>query len=302
LNEVQAFHNPDKKQGLKNFDNALFAHAGFVISNIVRSFVMGITAGRFISTPGSRHTRYYYKQLVRMSSAFALVTDVCLGVLGGSLKRREKISGRLADAVSNLYVLTAVLRHFENNGEQQDDLPLMQWAAQDSLFNVQIALKGVMKNLPVPLVGGLLNMLVFPLTKPYQLPSDALGHKVARLLMQPSDTLERLSRGIYVTHDPNDATGRLMFALEQVLKTSAIEKRLREKAADGSLANAQDYAQARSKDIITDAEMELLNATRAAVRNAIMVDEFSFKGWKLETPEWAQIEKSISLTAAAHRN
>ncbi len=302
LTEVQAFHNPDKARGLKDFDHALFAHAGFVVSNVVRSFITGITAGRLIQAPGSRHTRDYYRQLVRMSSAFALVTDVCLGILGGNLKRREKISGRLADALSNMYVLTAVLRHFENSGEPEKDLPLMNWAAQDSLFNIQIALKGVMKNLPVPFVGRILNMLIFPLTKPYQLPKDSLGQRVARLLMKPSATLDRLSAGIYINHDPDDATGRLVYALDCVLKSSELEKRLRKRHKDGELENANDYEQARKQNIIDDAELVILNESRAAVSNAIKVDEFSFKDWQVETPKWAQAEKSISLMAVAHRN
>jgi len=303
LKEVKAIHNPNRKKGLRAFDNALFAHVGFIISNVVRSFVMGISAGRLVrSAPGSQHTKYYYQQLVRMSSVFALVSDVCLAILGGALKRREKISGRLADALSNMYMLTAILKHFEDNGEPEDELPLLHWAAQDALFNVQIALKGVMKNLPVPFVGRLLNILAFPLTKPYQLPSDALGHKVARLLLQPSETLDRLCHGIYVNNNPEDATGRLIYALEQVLKTAEIEKTLRAKTTDGILNDPQDYQQARAKHVINDKELEMLMNTRAAVRNAIKVDEFSFKGWQVETPKWEQQEKSISLTAVERRN
>ncbi len=285
LDEVQAFHDPDKKQGLRAFDKALFAHVGFIISNVVRSFVMGITAGRLISTSGSKHTKYYYQQLVRMSSTFAMISDVCLIILGGSLKRREKISGRLADALSNMYVLTAILWHFENNKEPEADLPLMQWAAQDALFNIQIALKGVMKNLPVPFIGRILNFLAFPLTGPYQLPKDALGHNVARLLMQPSPSLDRLCQGIYSNSKPDDATGRLLYALDCVLKTSEVEKRLRTKYADGNLSDPGDYQQARDKNIINDADLELLETTQAAVRNAIKVDEFSFSNWQVETPK-----------------
>jgi acyl-CoA dehydrogenase len=303
LKEVQSFHNPNAKKALRDFDNALFAHVGFVISNVVRSFVMGITGGRLIrSVPGSQHTKYYYQQLVRMSSAFALISDVCLGILGGTLKRREKISGRLADALSNMYVLTAVLRHFENNGESKEDLPLMQWAAQDALFNIQTALKGVLKNLPLPFVGRLLNILLFSFTRSYQLPSDELGHKVARMLMNPSAALDRLTHGIYVNNNPEDATGRLMFALEHVLKTNELEKNLRVKYIDGVLDDPLDLKQAYAKHVINDTQLDMLVEARAAVQNAIKVDEFSFKDWQVETPTWAQQEKSISSTAAEHRS
>ncbi|NOR43075.1 MAG: acyl-CoA dehydrogenase, partial [Gammaproteobacteria bacterium] len=152
LKEVKAVHNEDQKQGVKDFDNALFAHFGFIISNIVRSLWFGLTYAKFIRTPGDSDTRRYYQQLVKMSSAFALISDVCVAVLGGSLKRREKISGRLADALSNLYVMTAVLKHYENQGSHREDIVLLKWACEDSLFNVQTALKGIMKNLPVPFI------------------------------------------------------------------------------------------------------------------------------------------------------
>ena len=98
LKEVKAVHNENRQQGLIDFDNALFAHMGFIISNVVRSFWFGLSYAKFVNTPGDSDTRTYYQQLVKMSSAFALMSDICIGVLGGSLKRREKISGRLADS------------------------------------------------------------------------------------------------------------------------------------------------------------------------------------------------------------
>jgi acyl-CoA dehydrogenase len=286
LKEVEAVHNEDKKQGVKDFDNALFAHIGFIISNVVRSLWMGLTSARFVSAPGCGVTHYYYRQLIRMSACFALMTDACVSILGGSLKRREKISGRLADVLSNMYVLTAILKHFEDDGQPEEDIPLVKWASENALFNVQTAMKGVMLNLPVPLIGRILNMIIFPLSKPYHTPSDKLGHKVARLLLEPSDTLERLTRGIYVNNKPDDPTGRIMFAHEKVLAASELERRLRVSKKEGVL-NASDedlYAEAREKNIIDDNELNMLNDMQAAIANAIKVDEFSSTGWKVETP------------------
>lgn len=286
LKEVEAVHNPDKTQGIKDFDKALFAHIGFIISNVVRSLWIGLTSARFVKTPGKGVTRHYYRQLVRMSSCFAIMTDACVSVLGGSLKRREKLSGRLADVLSNMYVMTAVLKHFEDDGEPEQDIPLLKWACDDALFNIQSAMKGVMLNLPVPLVGRFLNMIIFPLSKPYQIPGDKLGHQVARLLVDPSEPLERLSRGIYINNKPDDATGRIMVALEYVLKTSELERRLRTAQKSGELKASDEnlYAEARENNIIDDSELKLLNETQAAIHNAIKVDEFSFTGWKVETP------------------
>lgn len=286
LKEVKAVHNEDEVQGIKDFDNALFAHFGFIISNVVRSLWFGLSYAQFVRTPGDSDTRRYYKQLVKMSSAFALVSDICVGVLGGSLKRREKISGRLADALSNLYVMTAVLKHYENQGSHKEDLVLLRWACEDSLFNVQTALKGIMKNLPVPFIGRICNFIIFPLTKPYQRANDRLGHKVARKILAPSDTLDRLSYGIYCSDDKDNSTGRIEHAFRLVLDTSDIQRRLRDAFKEGRL-NSRDrdaYPEAKEKNIITDKEYDLLVEADEAIQNAIKVDEFSFSGWEIETP------------------
>lgn len=297
LKEVAAFHNPDKKRGLKDFDKALFAHAGFIASNIVRTFWMGITAARLLRTPGDSVSRYYYRQIVRMSSAFALITDFCLATLGGSLKRREKISGRLADVLSNLYVMTAVLKHYEDEGQPEEDVELLRWACDDALFNIQTAMKGVMTNMPVPFVGPLLNFLVFPLTKPYKGPNDKQGYAVARLLLSPSAARDRLTRGIYVSGDASDATGRIDHALDYVLRTEAIEKRLREHMKSGELSTASLtlYEDAKAKDLITNEEYDLLLEAKAAVRDAIKVDEFDFPGWKVVTPGSEELTKTDTV-------
>ncbi len=286
LKEVKAVHNENEKQGVKDFDSALFAHIGFILSNVVRSFWFGISFAKLVTTPGDKNTQHYYQQLVKMSSAFAFISDVCVAVLGGSLKRREKISGRLADALANMYIISAVLKHYENQGSHREDLPLVHWACQDALFNVQTALKGITKNLPVPILGSICNFIIFPLTKPYQRPNDELGHKVARLTLEPSETLHRLSDGIYNSNDKDDATGRISHALNLVLKTDDLQHKLRGAYKQGRLTSRDRdaYEEAKDKKIITDSEYALLIKTELAIQNAIKVDEFSFKDWKLETP------------------
>jgi len=286
LKEVQAVHNEDSKQGVKDFDNAFFAHFGFILSNIVRSFWFGISYAKFTGAPGDKHTRHYYQQLVKMSSAFALLADVCVAVLGGSLKRREKISGRLADALANMYVMSAVLKHYENQGSHKEDIALVKWACEDALYNIQTALKGIMKNLPVPLVGTICNLIIFPLTKPYQRPSDKLGHQVARITLTPSETLDRLSAGIYNSADKDNATGRIEHALNLVISTDSLQHKLRDAYKQGRLKSRDRdaYKEAKEKNIITDNEYASLLEVEAAIQNAIKVDEFSFSDWKIETP------------------
>ncbi len=286
LKEVKAVHNENQKQGIKDFDNALFAHMGFIISNVVRCFWFGISYAKFVSTPGDRDTQRYYQQLVKMSSAFALLADICIGVLGGSVKRREKISGRLADALSNLYVMSAALKHYENQGSHREDLILLKWVCEDSLYNIQTALKGIMKNLPVPFVGSLANFIIFPFTKPYQRPSDSTGHKVAKKILAPGETLDRLSDGVFNSDDNDNATGRITHALNLVLKTDELQRKLREAYKHGRIdsRDRDAYREAKEKNIITESEYTALLEAEEAVQDAIKVDEFSFSGWQIETP------------------
>ncbi len=286
LREVKAVHDEDQKQGVKDFDIAFFSHMGFVISNVIRTFWFGLSYAKFVSTPGDNDTRRYYQQLVKMSSAFALLADICIGVLGGSLKRREKISGRLADALSNMYVMSAALKHYENQGSHKEDLVLLRWVCQDSLFNIQTALKGIMKNLPVPFIGALCNFIIFPLTKPYHRPDDKLGHQLAKLTLTPSEALDRLSTGIFTSDDNDSSTGRITHALNLVLSTEQLQHKLNDAYKQGRIESRDRdaYEQAKEKNIITDTEYTLLVEAEAAIQNAIKVDEFSFNGWKIETP------------------
>jgi len=283
LKEVEAVNNPDHETSINLFDEALFGHIGFIISNLFRALWLGLSCARFVSAPGKGKVRRYYQQLTRMSSAFALLSDACVLILQGSLKRKEKISGRLADALSNMYLMTAVLKHYEDQGYKQNDLPLLEWACEDCLYNVQEAMKSVMRNFPIPFIGKILNMVIFPLTKPYGGASDKLGHKISRLLLEPSSTRDRLTSGIYLTEDPDDAMGRLEYALKMVLDAEDAERKLRDAIRIG-LVTSKNYAlavsDAISQNIIDQSEADKILAAHEATLNATSVDEFSPKGWK----------------------
>ena len=285
LKEVEAVNHPDHEQAVQLFDEALMGHMGFIISNFFRSLWLGVSGARFIQVPGRGITRRYYKQLSRMSAAFALLADAMVLILGGSLKRKEKLSGRMADALSNMYLLTAVLKHFEDEGSQSEDIPLLQWAAEDCLYNTQEAMKDVLRNFPVPIIGTLLNMVIFPLTKPYGGANDKLGHKVARLLLQPSAVRDRLTRDIFWTDNPDDGMGRLEHALKLSIAAEDAERKLRDAMRIG-LLNQQPVEslleKARELDIINSQEAEQIMQAHLATQNAIRVDEFSKEGWKLQ--------------------
>lgn len=284
LREVEAVNNPDPDQALEQFDDALFRHIGFVASNLVRSFWLGLSGARLVNAPGKGAVKYYYRQLTRMSSAFALLADMSVSVLGGELKRKEKISGRMSDALSNMYMLTAVLKHYEDQGYKTNDLPLMKWACEDSLYNIQEALKGVCNNFPIGIIGKILNFIIFPLTRPYSGASDKLGHDVARLLLKPSDSRDRLTSGIYWTDKKEDAMGRLEYALNRGIEAEDAERKLRDAMRIG-LIQQQPVEPLLQKaielDILDKKEAELVKLAYEATLNAVRVDEFTKEGWKL---------------------
>jgi len=279
LKEIAAVAETDPEKSLNDFDDALFGHIGFVASNVFRSIWLGLTHARFMMTPGSSNTAYYYRQMNRLSSCFAVMTDMSLAILGGGLKRREKISGRLADVLSNLYILSAIIKRFENDGEPPEDKALFEWAAHDCLYNAQKALDGVLANFPIAIVGKILRLIIFPRGKVYTGASDRLSHKAARLLLSKNASRERLTRGIYTNDKADDRTGRIELAFDKTLKASDAERKLRDAMSIGIIKRQPIeplLEQARTLNILTDDEAKLIEAAYTATRDAIMVDEFSF--------------------------
>src|SRR6185369_12727351 len=158
LKEIQAAGAND----LAAFDAALWGHIAFTLANAARSLWLGFAGGHGVAVPGSPETKSYLQMMTRFSSAFALLADVSMFVIGGNLKRREKISARLGDILSYLYMASAVVKRFHDEGRPKDDLPLLHWAIYDTFFKLQVAMDGVLENFPNRFVAALLRVLVFP--------------------------------------------------------------------------------------------------------------------------------------------
>jgi acyl-CoA dehydrogenase len=204
------------------------------------------------------------------------MADVSLLVLGGALKRKEKLSGRFADALGNMYLCSAVLKRFEDAGHPEAELPLVHWACQNALFNVQEALHGIVRHFPVTVIGWKLRAIIFPLGRQLNMPSDHLGHQVAGMMMVPDAAREALVDGIYRPDNPKDIIGRLEHALMLTIQADEIEKRLRE--AGHRYAPRESHKAwingLKSSDMISKSEAALLSETQRAVREVIMVDDF----------------------------
>ena len=273
--EMQASADADGARARKTFDRALFGHIGFVISNKVRAFWLGLTGGRLALVPIAGPGRRYAQRLARYSAAFAFVSDLALVVLGGNLKRREKLSGRLADVLSLMYLGTSAIKRFEDQGRPKDDEPLLAWACQDTLYRIEQALLGLLRNFPNRWLAAAARLVIFPLGARARAPRDILGHYAAAILLAPSAARDRLTAGIFVSRDPASAAGRIEFALDKVIAAEAVERKLQNLTdVQGVLTAEAMIDAALSRGLINAQEAELARSARAARRAAIAVDDF----------------------------
>ena len=278
LKEIQAAHEQDAKKAVRNFDKAFFGHISFSLSNAVRTLAYAISGGRLIAVPTEGATHRYYQQMTRYAAAFAFASDIAMLSLGGALKRREKLSARLGDVLSQLYICSATLKKFEDDGRPAEDVPLMQWAMEDSLFRIQTAFDGVLQNFPNRFFALLMRALVFPLGQCRRPPSDELGHQVASLLMKPGAARDRLTEGMFVPTDEADAMGALEASLASTLVCEPLQAELEKARKEGKLKSRDEMqmvAEARDKNLITAEQATQLERDYALRRQVIMVDDFA---------------------------
>ena len=262
------------------FDKAITGHINFVISNVFRSLWMGLTGAKFVGSPKSGDVAAYYKQLTRFSSAFALLSDMAMFSLGGSLKFREKLSARLGDMLSNLYIASACLKRFERDGAQKEDLPVLKWAVETALYDLQQAMDGFLANLPSRMLAAVLRKVIFPWGLTLKPASDRIGTQVARSLMELGPTRTRLTKGMFVSADETDPVGVLEPALKAMLETEPVEQKLRKLGRDGkfkTITARERLAEALASGIITQPEFDAVTRARKLKRDVIMVDDFDMK-------------------------
>ena len=274
LKEMEAANLPDPNESLKAFDKALFAHIGSATSNVTRAFLHNLTFGLFARVPDVPGITQFYRGLHVASVTFAAVADLVMGTLGGEMKRRESLSARLGDILSELYLMSCALKRYEDEGAQREDLPLLEWNYQSSLHTIQTRLDEVLSNLPNRPVAWLLRLVAFPLGRFRRRPSDRLTHACAGLILSATPTRERLTDGIYVGRSPTDATGRMEAAFTAALERDAIEEKIRKGGYAGRKALA-DLAGLVRENVITQAEADALTRANAIVRDAIDVDDFA---------------------------
>ncbi|ERB65369.1 acyl-CoA dehydrogenase [Vibrio coralliilyticus OCN008] len=278
LEEMNAAYS-DASDALDKFDAALAGHVSFTMSNLVRSFWLGLTDGRFSSAPVKDTTTRYYQQLNRYSANIAFLSDISMAVLGGSLKRKERLSARLGDILSQLYLSSATLKRYESDGRIADDLPLVHWGLQDSLKQTEEAIDEFLANFPNKWLGKVLRVMILPFGRVRKAPSDKVDSQVAQILQTPSATRDRLGRNQYFQASEFNAAGKIEEALHIILEAEPVFKKvckaINERRPFLRLDLIADIG--LEKGIIDSADAQLLRKAEEHRLYAINVDDFDPK-------------------------
>ncbi|MBR9727248.1 acyl-CoA dehydrogenase FadE [Shewanella intestini] len=275
LTEMESAFDTDKSRGLANFDAAIFGHIGFATSNFIRSLWMGLTSSHFSNSPYSDKTKRYYQHMNRFSANLALLSDLAMATLGGNLKRKERISARLGDLLSQLYLVSATLKRYEDDGRLTEDLPLVQWACEDGLYKLQDSLDDLLDNFPMGL-GNILRVVMFPFGRPVKRPSDILDHKVAKILQTPSASRDRLGEGQYWAPTEFNAVGIQEQTFADILAAEPLYDKVCKAAGKRLPFMYLDKIAQQGKElgVLNDAEVELLKRTEIGRMKSVNVDDF----------------------------
>lgn len=279
--EIEAAQNKDKRAGLAQFDTAFSGHISFMLRNMVGSFLHALSFGAFASRPDKTAPEMakWYRQLARYSQSFALVGDWTVAFLGGDLKRKQRLSGRMADVLSDLYLISAVLKRYEDEGRVAEDKPLVDAIVRDHLFAIEQSFAGVFANFPNPVLRWLMRFLVFPLGRHQKPASDRETYRFARQVLRPGTFRDRLTMGTYVTMDPKDITGVLEDAMIKVTKAEDAEAKFVRAVKKGIVERRLDrdaITDAVAAGVLDEAEAAVLRLADMATDRVIKVDDFEF--------------------------
>jgi len=284
LKEMQAARLDDARERVERFDELLFSHVGYSIRNAVRSLVLGLSFGKFAMVPHDRKTAKYYQKLSRYSAALAFVSDIAMLTLGGKLKQKEHISARLGDVLSHLYICSAMLKRFEAQGRPAADQAILAWSFHNAIYKIQVALRLVIDNFPNRYMRTLLRFVVFPFGRREKAPGDRLTHKVAQLLLAPSDTRDRLTHGVYLSATSNHPIQFMERSLPEVIHAEPLERKLLKALKHGEIGGITWDEQVRDaidKSVLTRREADILVRVRDMVAEIIAVDDFDIEELRL---------------------
>lgn len=286
-----------RENDVKAFDRAFWGHASFIMANFVRSIIYGFTDGRGGRVPKSTMKRQY-QLLNRYSSNMAFMTDYAMAIMGSTLKRREKISARMGDILSKLYLISAVLKRFHDDGEPASDRPLVQWSCEQLFYECEEAMANIIANFPGRAARLFLRCLLLPLGRRRKLPADELGAKLAQILTQVGPARDRLTQDLFKEDIPGCAVGNLEAGFIKICAVEALEQRLMQAWKKGelqALTAMQRIEEALEKGMFTEQEAVLLREAEQLRQDIIAVDDFAGKDLQRNTA------KDTSQAKAVHK-
>jgi len=276
--EIAACQDQDPQRGLAAFEAAFSGHVAFSLANLCGAMFHNLTFGVFGRVPDKAYgTAEWYRQLWRAARNFAFVADLTVAVLGGALKTKQKLSGRLADALSELYFLACVIKRYEDDAKPANDRHIVALCARNGLYRFQEALRAAIDNFPNTPVRWFMRAVVFPFGGHYRPAPDWLGHRVAELVLAPGEVRDRLTRFIFVSNDPNDPTGLLEVTMAKAVAAEAADKKLDRAVRAGVVrrVHGSDFiGEAAAKGVLNQAEAAMLRELEALTARAIAVDHF----------------------------
>ncbi|MFK8052589.1 MAG: acyl-CoA dehydrogenase [Woeseiaceae bacterium] len=277
LRELHAAQDEDENRGLEAFDKALFGHIGYAISNAARAFVLAMTHAKYSDVPVHSSTSRYFQNINRYSAAFALTADFAMLTLGGRLKIKERLSARLGDVFSYMYLASAVLKHYENQGRQPQDLPLVEWSVRTLMYQAQEQLHKFLQNFPNRPVAWLLRALIFPRGRTYSAPSDRISQSIVELMINPTSARDRVCSEVYREQQAGNPLGMLQAALEQTIEVDPLLRRLRDAEKKGTIKSGylpRQVEEGLDIGMLNKEEATLLTDYHNAVEELIAVDDF----------------------------
>ena len=276
--ELQLLQAEDKSAALKQFNTLLFKHLAYTFNRGARALAYGITGGpSHASKQSDAFTKPYYVIINRMSADFALTADMALGLLAGDLKRKEMLSGRLADIHSYLFIATSILKYYESGKRTEAEQKHAELALNKALFNAQEAFFGFYENFPVKVAAKLVKLICFPFGRPVAKPTDHLKQEVAQLLLQENAFREELKKHVYYTTEATDVMGRMESTFQMLLTMQPLWdkfKRAESKDKFKGLSFEERIHDAVAIDFITPAEADKLLKYNAKRYDSMLTDVF----------------------------
>ncbi len=272
--EIKAVETSDTN----DFDASIMSHLGFLIRNLSRVLISNVGVNGSLFVPDTHEISHKYMgQVNRLSAAFALAGDVAMMLLGADLKRKETLTGRLSDVLGYLFLTITILKHFHNQGQQAEDVPLVDWACKKNLHLAEEGLIDLFNNFPVKVLGRLLRFLIFPLGRTMLPPDDRLGKKAAALITSSTAARDRLTKGIFTPRNIEEPLAVLDAFLETLPGCDEAEKIVTAAVKRGEVIGATVFQR-----IHTAEELGLIDSNQASLlmkleeyrREIIRVDDF----------------------------